>query len=113
MVGKGKGMCCLAQSAPRMTWSELKQVLAQVVAGLVRVDLEYMPEDISGGGGPEVEGEKAAVRVASEDAWQRLLEYLRAKSQAGSPGEQTETEVDLVLLKTAGGSDANMRTGFK
>ena len=110
MVGKGKGESFLAQSAPRMTWSELKEVLAQVVAGLVRVDLEYVPEDISGGGAAEAEGEKAAVRVASEGAWQRLLEYLRAKSQAGPQGEQTEAEVDLVLLKTAGGPGANIST---
>jgi len=109
MVGKGKGERFLAQSAPRMTWSELREVLAQVVAGLVRVDLEYVPEDI-GGGAEEAEREKAAVRVASEDAWQRLLEYLRARSQAAAQGEQTEAEVDLVLLKTAGGSGANIRT---
>ena len=56
MVGKGKGERFLAQSAPRMTWSELREVLAQVVAGLVRVDLEYVPEDI-GGGAEEAERE--------------------------------------------------------
>ena len=102
----------MAQAAPRITWSELKDVLAQVVSGLVRVDLEFVAED-SRGVEAEVEGEaeNAPVRVATEDAWQGLLEYLRAKSHVAAPGEQTEVEVDLVLLKTTGSSAANVRPG--
>ena len=110
--GGAAGARFLAQAAPRITWSELKDVLAQVVSGLVRVDLEFVAED-SRGVEAEVEGEaeNAPVRVATEDAWQGLLEYLRAKSHVAAPGEQTEVEVDLVLLKTTGSSAANVRPG--
>ena len=92
----GKGLF-MAQSAPRVTWAAFKEVLTKVVAGLVGVDLEYVPEE-DGEGGQEEE-EKPAVRVANDEAWQGMLEYLRNKSPA-SPGELAEAEVDLMLLKS-------------
>ena len=95
----------MAQSCPRITWSGFKEVLAQVMTGLVRVDMEYYPENASIA---DQSGGEAPVRVANEESWQTLLGNLRAKSQEAAPEEQTEVDIDLLLFKS-GDAGARLR----
>lgn len=90
----------MAQSAPRITWDALKEVLTNVVTGLVRVDLEYAPED-DGAKESLKDEETAVLRVAKEESWQVMLDLLRSKATRFHD-EPTEAEVDLIILKTAG-----------
>ena len=108
--GKAAGVW-MAETAPRITWGELKEVLTRIISGLVQVQLEYVPalEPASGGlqdsdGG---ESDMPAVRVSKEHEWQNLLEYLRSKA-APAPAlgssrhapDSTEADVDLLLFKS-------------
>jgi len=96
VVGVGGKGAYMAQSAPRITWAGLKEVLAMAMSGLVRVDMEYVPVEP---GEPEG-GERPPARVATDDAWQAMLEHLRAKSLGAESDEQTEIDVDLLLSKS-------------
>ena len=97
----------MAQSAPRISWSGFKGVLAQVMSGLVRVDMDYCPENDSSS---EQSSEAVPVRVATDESWQNMLEHLRAKSQQAATEDPIEVEVDLLLFKTG---DAGNRLGAK
>jgi len=74
------------------------------MSGLVRVDMEYVPEEP---GAPEG-SDRPPARVATDDAWQAMLQDLRVKSLGAETDEQTEIDVDLLLSKSG-----NSRLGSK
>jgi hypothetical protein len=84
----------MAQSAPRIPWAAFKDVLTQVIGGVVRVDLEYVAEGREG-------EERPPLRVANEVSWQTMLEHLRKKALSDADKQPPEIDVDLVLLKSA------------
>jgi len=91
--GGGKAFF-MAQSAPRIPWAAFKDVLTQVIGGVVRVDLEYVAEGREG-------EERPPLRVANEVSWQTMLEHLRKKALSDADKQPPEIDVDLVLLKSA------------
>jgi len=91
--GGGKAFF-MAQSAPRIPWAAFKDVLTQVIGGVVRVDLEYVAEGREG-------EERPPLRIANEVSWQTMLEHLRKKALSDPDKQPPEIDVDLVLLKSA------------